>query len=191
MRFKHEGVCRDGNGVTIVGATVSVYLSGGSTAASVYTALAGGSAVNSVTSDSTDGSFIFYVDEADYAANQKFKTITTHANYRSKTSDDIVIYPNWRSAFSTFADGDTTPSVIDGDNFKTANTTATTITDLDDGYDGQEINIVFGDTNTTIDFTGTNLKGNIGVNWSPTTNDSMNCVYDGTTWYCAISDNSA
>lgn len=191
MRFKYEGVCRSGNGVVIQSATISVYLAGTTTAASVYTALTGGSAVNSVTSDSIDGSYVFYVDEADYAANQKFKTITTHTNFRTKTSDDIIIYPNYRSAFATFTDGDTTPSILSSDNFKTANTAATTITDFDDGYDGQSFNLVFGDSNTTIDFTGTNLKGNVGVDWTPAAGDSMSCIYDGTTWYCRISDNTA
>lgn len=95
------------------------------------------------------------------------------------------------SAFQTFTDADTTPDISGGRNFKTANSGATTITMLDGGTDGQTIRVVFGDSNTTIDFTGTNLKGNAGADWSPTQNDHMICTFDGTDWFCDISDNTA
>lgn len=93
-----------------------------------------------------------------------------------------------------FADADTTPSVKSNDSdavYKTANTGATTISDFDDGYVGQKITVIIADANTTIDFTSSGLKGNAGADWSPTTGDHMVCVYDGTDWYCMISDNTA
>lgn len=94
-------------------------------------------------------------------------------------------------SFVNFTADDATPSVSGYVNFKTANVNPTTITNFDNGTDGQVIRVVITDTNTTIDFTGTNLKGNAGVDWTPAVNDSMTCVCDGTTWYCDISDNSA
>lgn len=90
----------------------------------------------------------------------------------------------------SFTDLDATPSVRQGCGFKTANTLATTITDFDDGVEGQTVKVVFGDPNTTVDFTGTNLKGNAGADWAPSQNDHMTCVYDGTNWYCDISNNT-
>jgi len=90
-----------------------------------------------------------------------------------------------------FTDADATPSVKGGRVFKTANTGATTITMLDDGTNGDVRVIIIGDANTTIDFTGTNLKGNAGVDWTPASGDHMICVFDGTDWYCAVSDNTA
>lgn len=90
-----------------------------------------------------------------------------------------------------FANQDATPSVATGNVFKTANGSATTITMFDDGVAGQEITVIIGDANTTIDFSGTNLEGNGGSDWSPTTNDHMTCVFDGTNWFCNISDNTA
>ena len=90
----------------------------------------------------------------------------------------------------SFAAGDTTPSVANGNVFKTANTGATTITMFDDGVAGQKITVIIGDGNTTLDFTGTNLKGNGGADWPSTTNDHMTCIYDGTNWYCDVSDNT-
>ncbi len=91
----------------------------------------------------------------------------------------------------TFADGDATPSVAAGTVFKTANTTPTTITALDGGTNGQFIYLVINDANTTIDFTGTTLLGNVGVDWTPTTGDSMICFFVSPNWYCHISDNTA
>jgi hypothetical protein len=93
----------------------------------------------------------------------------------------------------TFTDQDATPSVLTGNNtvYTTANTVATTITDFDDGYVGQSITVIIGDGNTTVDFTSSGLKGNAGVDWSPASGDHMICVYDGTDWYCIVSDNTA
>jgi len=96
-------------------------------------------------------------------------------------------------AFVTFADGDTSPSVVAGNNFKTNNTTPspkTTIVTFDGGTNGQEIWVVFGDDNTIIDFSGTNLKGNGGIDWAPISGDHMICKFDGTNWYCSIFHNS-
>lgn len=91
----------------------------------------------------------------------------------------------------SFTSADATPSVLLGDVFQTANAGSTTITNFDDGYEGKQIKVLIQDTNTTIDFTGSNLKGNVGVDWTPTTDDHMTCVFDGTDWYCDISDNTA
>ena len=48
------------------------------------------------------------------------------------------------------AQNDATPSVAQGNRFRTYSTTPTTITDFVDGYAGQEITIYLFDTNTTI-----------------------------------------
>lgn len=91
----------------------------------------------------------------------------------------------------SFADADATPSVsIPNTAFKTANTGSTTITDLIDGRSGQVVTVIFDDANTTVDFTGSGLIGNGGADWSPSLNDQMICVYDGTDWYCAVIDTS-
>jgi len=102
-----------------------------------------------------------------------------------------IMFKGKLSEFATFTDGDATPDVGDGNFFKTANTGATTITMFDGGSNGQVIRVIFGDSDTTIDFTGTNLEGNGGSDWSPTTNDHMTCVFDGTNWFCTVSDNTA
>lgn len=91
--------------------------------------------------------------------------------------------------WTTFSDGDATPSVATGYGFKTANTGATTITDFDDpDSDGQEIVIIFGDTNTIIahDATKINLQGSGGVDgaFGPSAvGDVMRFLYDGSVWW--------
>tara|TARA_Y100000310_G_scaffold318960_1_gene373647 strand:- start:1931 stop:2350 length:420 start_codon:yes stop_codon:yes gene_type:complete len=92
---------------------------------------------------------------------------------------------------TTFGAQDATPSVSGNYFFKTANTVPTTITNLIDGTAGQVIWVVFGDALTTIEFTGTSLKGNVGADWSPASGDHMQCIFDGTSWYCSVSDNTA
>ncbi len=94
------------------------------------------------------------------------------------------------SPFQTFADGDTTPSVMYGEFFQTSNTLATKITNFDDGYPGKRIYVKFNDNNTTVDFTATNLKGNAGIDWIPAQGDHMECIFDGTNWLCMVSDNT-
>lgn len=91
---------------------------------------------------------------------------------------------------TSFTDGDTTPSVYTNNVFKTANTGATTITTFDNSVTGQPITILFGDSDTTIDFSGTNLKGNGGVDWTASQYDVLTGVYDGTNWYCEVSSPS-
>lgn len=90
------------------------------------------------------------------------------------------------SSYITFTANDATPSVSSGELFNTANSSATTITMFDNGYIGQKIRVLILDANTTVDFTGTNLKGNGGSDWSPSNGDFMDCVFNGTDWYCSV-----
>lgn len=87
---------------------------------------------------------------------------------------------------TVFSDGDATPSVKRGKLFITANTGATTITNLDDGIQGDEVLVLINDANTTVDFTGSNLKGNGGVDWVPGSGDFMRCRKHGANWYCDV-----
>lgn len=112
---------------------------------------------------------------------------------KTKNYDGTGWYPLHHpdTASSAFSANDATPSVANLWFVRTANTAGTTITAFDDGIRGQEIVVIINDANTTIDFTGTTLKGNGGADWTPTTGDHMTCIFDGTNWYCRISDNTA
>lgn len=83
--------------------------------------------------------------------------------------------------FFTFTNGDTSPSVAGLPLWKTNNSGATTITSFDGGRTGQEILIVFGDSNTTINETG-NIKVIGAASITPSADDVIRFVYDGTYW---------
>lgn len=91
-RHKFEKIFQDGSGNGVASGTVSTYLAGTTTVASVYEAESGGSPVNSVTSGS-DGVFYFWVDDATYTHSQLFKIILSKSGYSSKTYDSLRIYP--------------------------------------------------------------------------------------------------
>jgi hypothetical protein len=135
--------------------------------------------------------------------------ISLHGTGSVVFSNDSVRqkYPEWDSStpdqytefdggislgtIANFASTDTDPSVQNGVLFKTNNGSSTTIDDFDDGATGQVIKVIINDTNTTIDFTTSGLRGNGGADWSPTTYDWMECFYDGTDWFCSVHDCSS
>lgn len=95
------------------------------------------------------------------------------------------------SIVESFADGDTTPSVKTGNvTYQTANTAPTTISAFDDMPQGVPMTVLINDAFTTIDFTGTSLKGNAGADWTPTTGDHLTMIKIGTNVYCQVSDNT-
>jgi len=96
-----------------------------------------------------------------------------------------------RNTIALFTDGDATPAVTVYELYKTANTSPTTITNFDTVSLTKKIWVMFGDSYTTIDFTASSLLGNAGVDWTPSQGDHMTCVWDGASWYCDISDNTA
>jgi hypothetical protein len=100
-RHIYQGTFKDGNG-RVVGSsttsnstagTINVYLANGTTAATVYAAETGGSSVGSVSTDAY-GYFEFWVDDSEYVPSQRFKIVLSHANFESKTYDDIKIIPD-------------------------------------------------------------------------------------------------
>ena len=90
MRCYYKGVCKDGAGNIIDSATVSVYLYGTTTAASIYTTLAGATAVNSVTSGS-DGTFEFWIDRTDYVREQCFDITIAKTGFTSVTWSNVDV----------------------------------------------------------------------------------------------------
>jgi hypothetical protein len=78
-------------------------------------------------------------------------------------------------------DADATPSVSLGSFFKAANTGATTITNFDNGTEGQKIIIHSTNTNTTIAH-NVNIHNQSGVNISMAVNTSRQYIYNGTYW---------
>jgi hypothetical protein len=90
MRCIYYNVVRDDDGDIINDATITVYLAGSPTLASIYTSLTGTTATNSVTSNSK-GEFTFYINRFDYCSDQKFKYTVAKTGISTKTYDYIDI----------------------------------------------------------------------------------------------------
>ena len=71
--------------------TITIYLAGTATLASVYAASTGGAAVSSVLSDS-DGKFGFWVDESDYALTQLFDLVSSKTGFTSITYQNVPAF---------------------------------------------------------------------------------------------------
>ncbi|MFQ5428048.1 MAG: glycosyl hydrolase family 28-related protein [Thermodesulfobacteriota bacterium] len=109
------------------------------------------------------------------------------SNPPTHTITDLRVRNNVeKNLFRPIAVGDTTPSVLGGEYFFTNNSAPTTITMFDNGYIGQRIFVRIGDSNTTVDFTGTNLKGNGGVDYVAAIGSTLDCVFTGTQWGCTV-----
>lgn len=73
-------------------------------------------------------------------------------------------------------DGDTTPSVMNHDFYYVYNTNATSITNFDDPMDGQEIEILFTNGNTTI-LNNANIQLGGSANWNPALGSMLRLKY--------------
>jgi len=108
-------------------------------------------------------------------------------NFITKAASDTVLHLD-----NSFDSGirnlpsNGTPSLLQGCNFQTQAGTVT-LTDLDDMYVGQTVRLFFAHSAWSVDFSGTNLKGNNGRDWSPEINDFMVCTYDGISKFCKVS----
>ena len=95
------------------------------------------------------------------------------------------VQPNYLQMSGSFGliynAGDTSPSVKNTTVMYIANASATTITNFDDGYDGQVLTLNFADSNTTINRTNAYLDGN--VNFTSSINDTLVLRRIGVAWY--------
>ena len=85
------------------------------------------------------------------------------------------------SGVTTFEDADATPTVASARMCRTANTGATTISNFDNGSDGQEIVIQFNDGNTTIAHNA-NIKLQGGQNFTAAQYDQIRLSLMSTIW---------
>jgi hypothetical protein len=130
-RVIKQGVFRDGNGAVVTttrNGTVTVYLAGTTTPASIYSASSGGSAVHYVNTNSS-GRFLFYCDTADYSVSQKFDIVLSGTGIVSQTySNELVFSPTGiitGSAVTVVGDvvtwGDISGSTVDDSGIASAN----------------------------------------------------------------------
>lgn len=117
--------------------------------------------------------------------NNVFVSVTTHYTVGS----GVHIFQDDLETVTTLAANVTTFSSANLKHFVTANAAPTTLANITGGYTGKAILVRINDANTTVDFSGGgNLRGNAGVNWTPTTGDFFTAIYNGTNWLCTVVD---
>lgn len=124
-RFPFESTLTDQYGRIIVSGTVTVNLTGTSTAATIYAAESGGSAItDSQITTGSDGTYKFWVDDGDFSLTQRFRLVLAGgAPFTTRTIDDIVVLPGITTGSTdtltnkTLVDASTN-IVDDGDNTK-------------------------------------------------------------------------
>lgn len=89
-RIKYQDHFVDGNGRVIRNGTVTVFLAGTTTLATVYsTEVTGTPIAGSAITTSINGGFHFWVDSGSYTSSQKFDLVLTKSKYVSMTYYDI------------------------------------------------------------------------------------------------------
>jgi hypothetical protein len=99
-----QGLFRDQNGKIVLSGTVSVFLAGTSTPASIYAASSGGASIASVTSSASTGRWVFYVDDTEYLAEQLFDLILSKTGYESQTYPNVAVIQPFREPGTHVAD---------------------------------------------------------------------------------------
>ena len=95
MRYIYQSEVQDGRDNFVAGASVTVTRAGGTTKASIYSALTGGTVdSDGIITTGTDGTFAFYVDEDDYSHSQQFRIVWSKSGFTSETWDYIQIFPD-------------------------------------------------------------------------------------------------
>ena len=117
-------------------------------------------------------------------AQYKQKAISTFTNTvhmsGSLLCTGVAAFSGPSDTFQTFGASDTTPSVANGNLFKT-HASSQTLTMFDDGTAGQTINVI-STAAVVYDVTGTNLKGG-SADITTADGDVTTWVFDGTNWY--------
>ena len=98
-----------------------------------------------------------------------------------RLTDFTTHSPTYRQQTIVHTDGDTTPSVLSATYIIIANSLPTTITNFDDGVDGQEITLIFSDGNTVIDTSNCYLSGGLGFTSSQY--DPLTLINYSSKWY--------
>ena len=92
-RHIFQSTLNDQHGIVVVAGKVTVKLSGTSTLATVYESKTGAAITGSVITTGTDGSYLFWVDTADYSTTQAFRLVLeTGRGSGTNTLDDIEIF---------------------------------------------------------------------------------------------------
>lgn len=92
MRCVYSNVVRDTDGDIVADATITVYLAGGTTPATIYSGFSDTSPVaTSTVTSNTAGEFTFYISRFDYDSEQTYKFTITKTGMTTQTYDNVLI----------------------------------------------------------------------------------------------------
>jgi hypothetical protein len=112
-RHKYQGTAQDATGRVIASASYTVYLSDGTTLATIYSAVSGGTAaVGSVVQSDSNGEFEFFVDDSEYTPSQLFQIVMSKLGYTTVTWEYVKIIPGIAYTEDTTAAGAGTDGTI-------------------------------------------------------------------------------
>lgn len=92
-RYAFNGTFRAGSGPIVSDGTITVYLAGTTTLATIYASSTAVSAISgSAVTSASNGQFSFYVDDSDYAITQQFKLTMSKALFTTTTYDYVNVF---------------------------------------------------------------------------------------------------
>ncbi len=92
-RFPLQFSAQDQQGKTMVGATVTVTLTGTDTTIISYSASTGGTDDGGVYTTDVNGYVKLFIDETDYSALQYFRVTITANSFKTRVIDDVLVFP--------------------------------------------------------------------------------------------------
>jgi hypothetical protein len=101
-------------------------------------------------------------------------------NYAAYLNGRVFIDRSLSLGWRTFPDNDATPDVRNGSLFRISNTSATVLTNFDNGRDGQQLTLRFTNSNTDV---ADNASIKLAGTFSPSADDTLQLVSDGGIWY--------
>ena len=142
---------------------------------------------------SSGGASSIEMEKPDLSTN--IVTMTDNNTLSTQLGDQVT---------GSFTDLDVTPDVSSNSAVYIASySSPTTLTSFDSLTEGQRFTIHTSGVNVSVghfteiqlsnssvfNITSSNLKGNNSVDWSPASGDHLNATYNGTSWYCDVSEN--
>lgn len=101
-------------------------------------------------------------------------------NYAAYLNGRVFVDRSLSLGWRTFGDNDATPDVHNGSLFRVSNSSATVVTNFDNGRDGQQLTLRFTNSNTDV---ADNSSIKLAGTFSPSTDDTLQLVSDSGIWY--------
>lgn len=130
--------------------------------------------------DSQAGSVRAWIEEYEDNVSPNKKTWILN-NTSGTLGSSMSLLKSETAGVTAFAAFDATPSIQDGERWRTANTSGTLITNFDDGFDGKHIHVIV-DKYTTIQH-NENIRLHGSLNFAPGQGGAISLLQDTGVWH--------